>query len=541
MKSATSRRPRAAARRAAQQEAIPRERVPLPAWPSVLAGAAALALYLSWCPAAAGDKDSPEFVVVLATLGLAHPTGYPLYTLLGHAFVSAAHAAGIAWALAANAWSALGGALAVGLLHALAARLLAVAGVRGRAAWLAALLPVAAFAANPVWTVETTVAEVNSWHLAWVAGATLFAVSALRRDPKLSDRTLMAGAVWWGLLCGAGLAHHRTSVWVMAPLTLALLARLRPAKPLAWLAAIAGALLPLSAYGYVAWRGAHPAAAQWPAFEAGGEAFWEFVSGAGYAHYLGRFAPADSQRVLLAKYVFPWLAPALLSALVWPFTRSPAPRALRAGLAAVVLMQTLYAFTYGVPDPVSYFLPSLALGLAVIPAVLAGFAPVRRFGHALATAAGLGVVAAGWTWPGVATGRAATFDDLERLSRSMWASIRHEQGFVLWEDDMWYRIRGYQLLEGEKPGLVVLNPVLLKHPRARRTFAAQHGFDPLDGLSEAELAVPGTGAELEPLRKALVDRLKRTGLPVVVVLPQAGSVRQLSPGGEAAGQTPAAR
>jgi hypothetical protein len=251
----------------------------------------------------------------------------------------------------------------------------------------------------------------------------------------------------------------------------------------------------------------------------------------------------DSQRELLSKYVFPWLAPSLLAALVWPFTRGPAPRALRLGIAAVVLAQTAYAFTYGVPDPASYFLPSLALGLAMVPAVLAGFSPVRRFEVPLAVAAVMGVVAAGWTWPGVATGRAATFDDLERFSRSMWASIRHDRGFVLWEDDMWYRLVGYQLLAGEKPGLVVLNPVQLKHPRARRTFAARHGFDPLDGLPEEAVRVEGTGAELDPMRKALVDRLNRTGLPVVVVLPQAGSVRQLSPGGAdgAKGDAPAPR
>lgn len=526
-----SRRPRPA------PAAHPDPSAPVPAWPSIVAGAAALALYLAWCPGVPGDKDSPEFAVVLATLGLAHPTGYPLYTLLGHAFVSAAHAAGASWAFAANAWSAAGGALAMGLLHALGSRLLVAAGVPARSAWPLALLPVAAFAPNPAWTTEATVAEVNSWHLAWAMAATLFAVSALRRGPALPARALVTGAALWGALCGAGLAHHRTSVWVIAPLTLAILARLRPARPAVWLAAVAGSLVPLASYGYVAWRGAHPAAAQWPAFEAGGAALWEFVSGAGYAHYLGRFAPAESQRALLSVYVFPWLAPALLAALAWPFAPGPAPRALRAGVAAVVLVQAAYAFLYGVPDPVSYFLPPLALALATVPALLAGFAPVRRAAVPLAAAAVLGLLVVGWSWPRTAAARSAAYGELERYSRAMWASIRHERGFVLWEDDMWYRLAGYQLLAREKPGLVVLNPVLLKHPRARRTFAARHGFDPLGDLPAAATAVPGTGEELDPLRAALLESLDRTGLPVVVVLPQESSVRQLRPGRRAGGES----
>ena len=42
-------------------------------------------------PGVCGNKDASEFTLVLATRGVAHPTGYPLYTLLGSLFVHAAH------------------------------------------------------------------------------------------------------------------------------------------------------------------------------------------------------------------------------------------------------------------------------------------------------------------------------------------------------------------------------------------------------------------------------------------------------------------
>ena len=48
-------------------------------------GIAALALYVATAAPTVVTvfDDSLEFQVVLPTLGIAHPTGYPLYTLLG--------------------------------------------------------------------------------------------------------------------------------------------------------------------------------------------------------------------------------------------------------------------------------------------------------------------------------------------------------------------------------------------------------------------------------------------------------------------------
>jgi hypothetical protein len=129
------------------------------AWTSLAVGVAFLAAYVIWTPQASGDKDSSEFTAVLATLGLAHPTGCPIYTLLGHAFVRALHGLGGGWAWAANVWSAVGGAVAMGLWHAFSARLLRREGIGPWHSAAVALLPTAALGLNPVWTAETTLAE----------------------------------------------------------------------------------------------------------------------------------------------------------------------------------------------------------------------------------------------------------------------------------------------------------------------------------------------------------------------------------------------
>src|SRR4051794_1708302 len=71
----------------------PRDRSGAAAAPlaSVLVGALFAALSLVLAPPVTGPKDAAEFTVVLAVNGAAHPTGYPLYVMLGHWFVTALH------------------------------------------------------------------------------------------------------------------------------------------------------------------------------------------------------------------------------------------------------------------------------------------------------------------------------------------------------------------------------------------------------------------------------------------------------------------
>src|SRR2546428_7562830 len=84
---------------------------------SVAAGALALIAYLWLAPSVAGSGDSTELTIALARNGVPHPTGYPLYTLLGHLFVVLVHRLGAGRDYAANAWRALGSGIAICPLH----------------------------------------------------------------------------------------------------------------------------------------------------------------------------------------------------------------------------------------------------------------------------------------------------------------------------------------------------------------------------------------------------------------------------------------
>jgi len=76
----------------------------------------ALGLYLRTLAPGLLSGDPGEFQFAAWRLGLAHPTGYPLYLLLGSAWQHLLAFVGVDPAAALNAFSAVIGALAVALL-----------------------------------------------------------------------------------------------------------------------------------------------------------------------------------------------------------------------------------------------------------------------------------------------------------------------------------------------------------------------------------------------------------------------------------------
>lgn len=529
--------------------------VSVPLWWSALPAGVALCLYLVLAPHVSGDKDASEFTLVLALNGVAHPTGYPLYTLFGHQFVRLVHALGATWSYAANAWSAVGGAVAVFFVHALAVRLVpgtSLLSRRGR--FLAAQLPLAVFALDPMWTFEATLAEVYSWHLAWVGATCMLFVDWMRvlEAGGRSRQQIRHAARLWGLLVGAGLAHHLTSALVSAPLTAALvwsLWRERRLESGAVLQALLAAALPLSSYGIVAYRAFHPTVVQWPVLGASWSEVFAHVTGAQYHSYLWQYRPSAEQRVFLARYVYPFLGVGL-AALVSAAVSAARERLARWTLACTALAATASCFVYGAQDPSSYFVTPMALGVPGVAAVLATAARpawLRRHLVAVTTLVGLGVVAALLPWVRVAQDRRRVYEQFELLVHGMWASIPFDTAIVLWGDDMYARLLEYQKLRGEKPAIDVQNPYGLAFPRVRERFIARHGFDPLGDVS-LKVGLDGRlrGGEraLETYVADLERHLnQRSPLPVIVFDPKQRSVRLLNkpaagPGASAAGEAP---
>ncbi len=508
---------------------------------SALAALAALFLYLSFCPPVSGTGDSSEFTLVLATGGVAHPTGYPLYTLFGHFFCVAVHRLGVAWPLAANAWSAAGGALAVWFLHSLA---LALAGRGPRARpfsqSLAALLPIVPFALSPVVMDGATTAEINIWTVAWAAGASRAFVALLGRIAAAGDGRgapgLAGPAALWGLVCGTGAAHHATTVLVAAPLSAGLLVALAMRRRLSTglvLAGIGGALVPLASYGIIAWRAWHPALVQWPSLAPSWESVLRHVTGAPYRLFFGFFAPAPGN--LLARAVYPLLFPGLALLLLGALrAREWDRRVAWWSLLAAASTVTAFSFRYGVPDPEPYFLPAGARGAAAAGAGLAALAGARFLNGWLRAAAALVAVAAlvpvARPWLTEAAGVRREAIDYDAMIRSMWAAIPPDTAIVFWRDDRVIRLREYQLLRGEKPALYVETPDVLIDESTRLRFYRRFGFDPIEGLRVPYIRPNDPDAEAAGTRfiRQLVRNVnERTRIPVIIFDPGIPIVRRL--------------
>lgn len=511
--------------------------------PHLLFAALSLGCFVAYrmlAPEGSGFGDSSELTLALWANGIAHPTGYPLYTWLGHGFVVLAHALGASWPAAAAAWSAVGASLALYFLQLLAWELSDSSGDVQLRTLLAAGTGLA-FAFHPAWLSQATQAEVYSWHVAWgVATALCFA-----RTFGTAGITLR-GAVLWGLLFGVGLAHHRTSILFAGPLSIVWLVHAARRTALARVftacgVAVLAALVPLASYGWVAWRAFHPAVEQWPVLDHSWPAVWAHVTGREFRSYLGRFAPDPGIQALLVRWVYPALAVGFMGLLFAWFRARRAQAAKPAGslraevlfaLLLAALVATAATFAYGVPDPDAYFLLPMAIGTAGLAPAL-GSIRMRRV--ALVSAPALVLLSLLYFWIREGIEFRNAIQNNNGVVRDMWQALPGDSAIVLWPSDAHRKLREFQRFDGEKPALFATNPSLLGYPAPRRDFLARFGVDPIADLPLERIRA-GSAQETEQFEQlyahitANVNR--QTHLPVFYMDPEKGILTRLpKPGG----------
>lgn len=352
----------------------------------LLVAAALLPVYLMTMSRAVGEADTFEFQVVAPQLGTAHPTGYPLYLLLGKLF-SLLPVGTVAWRVnLASAIFALGAAI---ILFWLARRLTGqpLAALAGAVAW--GLAPV-------VWS-QAIVAEVYTLHSLIVAAALWLMVSlstgeALGRDRR--RRLALALAFTLGL----GLTNHLTTVFLIPPaLFVAVMNWLdrrsanEPTPMIDWrfVLMLAGAfLLPLLLYLYLPFR--------WQAVNGepmGLGRFVDWVAGGrfqGALQWLGWLRdPARYGivgRLILDNWGWFYLVLAAAGIIYLWF----AQRRAAIILLLTALGFTFYALNYYVPDLAVFLLPThvvlavwVAAGIAAVISWLARIPTLDRWPRGL--------------------------------------------------------------------------------------------------------------------------------------------------------------
>ncbi len=310
--------------------------------------------------------DSLELQVALPTFAIVHPTGYPLYTLLGWLTTRLVPIGDAAYR--ANLFSALAASLTVALVYPVARRL----GGGAMPAIVAALL----LAISPIWWSQATIAEVYTFQ----GVLTLVVLYALLRWDEARGAARDRRLILVGFAIGLGLTHHRLSLLLLPAAAVFVIwgdpGLLR--RPRAWLAPGLALLLPLLLYAILPLRG------QAGSLD-GGYArigFWGWVLGGGYSAFFAanpfdaaQGGPlgidrsfADLIGVVLAQF---GLLGAVVALLGWP-TWQMQPRRFVL-LALILLVDLLFASRYLVADIEVFLLPAilslclfLAVGLTVL-------------------------------------------------------------------------------------------------------------------------------------------------------------------------------
>lgn len=411
-----------------------------------------------------GRADTFEFQVTAPRLGIAHPTGYPLYLLLSKPFT---------WlpfgtvAARVNLATAFFGVLAVLLLFLLLWRL----GGRRLPASLAALL----FALSPTFWSQAVEAEVYTLHNL-IVGAALLLMIMLLQAAESEPRNLIALA----FVLGLGLTNHLTTLLLFpaALLTIVLVARRARWNSRQWLRLLPrlalAFVLPLLLYLYLPLR--------WAAVNGepmGFTRFIDWVVGGRFQGALQLRAWLDDParygvvaRLLLAEWRPAWLLLLAIPGVLWLGRRNwPVAAVLLLVWAAFVF----YALNYYVPDLNVFLLPAQmilalcwGLGLAALWQLLD-----RRYGVLPATALAL-LLAAPLLFS--AAGRWTQMDRSRPDARVAWAQGVLAQPLaqgaaILADSEKFPPLYYLQQAEGLRPDLDII--VLPDEPAYRAELGAR--------------------------------------------------------------------
>ncbi len=490
---------------------------------------AALILYLATlAPSitlANGASDSGELASAAYTLGIAHPTGYPLYTLAGFVVT---HLGRDEPAHLLNIFSAVMGALCVGLVTLIG--LTAARRVRPEAGGplvaAAALGATASLALCPYFWTEATVVETRT--LALALDAAVLALFVVPERP--GHRAAMAASVLYGL----ALCDHLLSLY-LAPAVVLLAAAWAGRRVRRWLLLAALFAAGLAPYLYLPLRAAANPVANWGAPDTLGRVLW-VVTGAQYRYLMGGLAPpALASRIgdllgLIAGQI-PW--PALAAAALGEGALLATRGARRLGVVLVLTFAADVVLTsayQAAAAPVYLLLGLLCLSVAAAVGWLVAATAIARLlararlaaPTATAVAVVLLLATANEVGPATAARAAVALAGSTAARDGGVAALRRlpRDAIIFAEDDeasfpLWYAQRGL----GLRPDVTIVAAGLLNYSWYDRQMRALPAFD-AGKLPPADPTDDLTGdLGVGPLREAALAAAAVPGHPVYLVAP----------------------
>jgi tetratricopeptide (TPR) repeat protein len=298
--------------------------------------------------------DSGELTLALINGGIAHPPGYPLYTILGYLWLKVFFF--LRPALAANLFSAASAAATSAFLFLLLRRLTS----RQISSIIPAALSLLYAFSFPVWSSATN-AEVYA--LSGLLYISAFYV-VIRFYQDGGERSLTAAA----FLCGLTLTHHFSAGVIIAVLVMAIFYRRSNQSTRSFIPALIVFLLPMTLYVYLLVRFDPALPINWMA-EKSMVSLWSLVSGEIYRQFVGWPMPGDlilfARKTLVASlmYAGPGLIIMVLPGLVIGFRKKSA---LTLMILIPAVLNLLMVSTYHIPDYEGFLIPSLISAIVLI-------------------------------------------------------------------------------------------------------------------------------------------------------------------------------
>ncbi|NOZ28174.1 MAG: DUF2723 domain-containing protein [Chloroflexi bacterium] len=438
-------------------------------WLAAGCGLSAGILYLRTLAPGLLFGDPAEFQVAAWIAGLAHPTGYPLYLLLGWLWSHLLVLGTPPWRM--NLLSAAWGGTAVGIGYLVALGMISRVSPRLplSARRLAAASATLAFAANPTFWSQAVIAEVYTLHALLLACALWLIV---REDEGQRAPVLLAWVV------GLGLAHHRTTIlWLPGLLAWAWLKR--PAVDRGTVGRmLAGLILPQLLYLYIPLRA--PATPYlWvplgpgetlPLYDRSLDGFLAFVTGRVFAGELLTPAAAWGQIPAALSLISQNLSEIGLAlaiiGLAWMIERRSWDLLAPTGL--MLLAQVGFNLFYGIGDVYVLYVPVYLIAALWAGVGLSALATLAiRWRRALA----LAIAAAGLLLPIflMVTFFPRVDRSADREARTFWENILSEplpqQAILVSNDrDEMVPLIYLQQVEHRRPDLTGLFPLMVMRP-----------------------------------------------------------------------------
>ena len=445
-----------------------------PRWVGLVVALFAFAVYLKTLAPSVTFIDSGELATVACTLGIAHPTGYPLFTLLGWVFSKLPIATEQITRL--NIMAAVFCAAGVFVFLQLAHMLLTMVwkSKPGASALIASTGSALLLAFSETYWSQATSVEVYSLHVFFLSMVLFCFVKAnfVHEIDSTKSGHLPTATNWWmifAFVLGLSFTNHMTTI-LLAPGLLYLYFSVQGANKESWIR-IARMGVPfvigLSAYVYLPVRAATGAILNWgnPVTL---ERFLWHLSGKQFRVWIFSSTEAAGRQLKYFVNSLPheFAYVGLILAVIGVFVSFRKSRKLAIGVLLLFVTCVLYSINYDIHDIDSYFLlaylcvalwsafalfqiQSWARGTQVLP---------QRFVSFLIVAASLSPLMVHYVQNDESSNHL-----VEDYTHNMFASLQPDALVLSFQWDYWVSAAYYfQIVQGYRPDVVVVDKELLR-------------------------------------------------------------------------------